>query len=78
LALVLSEKDRMQGVIRKLVPERGFGFIKPDGGGTDVFMHCTALPNKGDFDTLVEGQRVEFTSGDGRDGRTKAVDVKVL
>ena len=66
------------GTIKKLVMERGFGFIKPDAGGSDIFFHCSALPQKSDFDGLDEGQKVEFTAGDGKGGRPKAEDVVVL
>ncbi len=66
------------GTIKKLVMERGFGFIKPDAGGSDIFFHCTALTQKSDFDGLTEGQKVEFTEGDGQNGRPKAEGVVVL
>jgi CspA family cold shock protein len=68
----------MKGTIKKLVLERGFGFIKPEGGGADIFFHCTSLPEKGDFDGLTEGLKVEYTKGDGKGGRPKAEEVKVL
>ena len=66
------------GTIKKLVQERGFGFIKPDEGGSDIFFHCTAMPQKSDFDGLEEGQRVEFTEGEGKGGRPKAEGVTVV
>lgn len=67
-----------RGTIKKLIMERGFGFIKPQEGGVDIFFHCTALPQKSDFDGLSEGLRVEFDKNEGRDGRPKAENVKVL
>lgn len=66
-----------QGTIKKLVMERGFGFIKPDGGGSDIFFHCSAMPQKSDFDSLTEGLRVSYEEAEGRDDRPKAVDIKV-
>jgi len=66
------------GTIKKLVMERGFGFITPAAGGSDIFFHCSALPQKNDFDGLEEGQRVEFKEGDGKGGRPKAEDVTVV
>ena len=66
------------GTIKKLVMERGFGFIKPDAGGSDLFFHCSALAQKSDFDGLTEGQKVDFNEGDGKGGRPKAEDVTVL
>lgn len=67
-----------QGTIKKLVMDRGFGFIRPDNGTTDIFFHCTALPQKGDFDGLTEGLRVSFDEGEGKDDRPKAENVKVI
>lgn len=48
----------MKGKIRKLVRDRGFGFITAEDG-KDVFFHRTALAG-GDFDSLIEGTSVEF------------------
>jgi CspA family cold shock protein len=67
----------MRGTIKKIVMERGFGFITPDGGGGDIFFHCTSLPEKSDFDGLSEGQNVSFEKGEGKGGRPKAEDVVV-
>jgi len=67
-----------KGTIKKLVLERGFGFIKPDGGGNDIFFHCTSLPEKAQFDGLEEGLSVEFDEGEGKGGRPKAENVRVL
>ena len=68
----------MQGAIKKLVQERGFGFIKPDGGGADVFFHCSSLEQKSDFDGLSEGQQVTFNQVAGKDDKPKAEDVVVV
>jgi CspA family cold shock protein len=65
------------GTIKKLVMERGYGFIRPQEGGSDIFFHCSALPQKGDFDSLTEGLKVEFTQAEGSNGRTKAENVAV-
>lgn len=49
------------GRIKKLVQEKGFGFISTkEGGGTDVFFHHSTVTNRG-FESLTEGQEVEFT-----------------
>ena len=66
------------GTIKKLIEERGFGFIKPDTGGADIFFHCSELPQKSDFDGLSEGQRVSFTEGAGKEGRVKAENVELM
>jgi cold shock CspA family protein len=51
------------GTIKKLVVEKGFGFIraeKGEGGSGDVFFHHSTVVDRG-FDRLTEGQRVEYT-----------------
>ncbi len=58
--------------------ERGFGFIRPEGASEDVFFHRSSLQGL-DFDTLNEGQNVEFEkAADERDPRrTRAINVRV-
>lgn len=48
-----------QGTVKWFNAEKGFGFITPDGGGSDVFVHHTAIQTQG-FRTLDENQRVSF------------------
>lgn len=48
-----------QGTVKWFNAEKGFGFITPDGGGADVFVHHTAIQTQG-FRTLDENQRVSF------------------
>ena len=58
-----------QGVIKKIVVDRGFGFISADGG--DIFFHHSAVP-EGRFDDFQEGQPVEYELEEGADrGRGK-------
>ena len=49
----------MTGTVKFFNGERGYGFIKPDDGGRDVFVHITAVERAG-LKTLNEGQRVEY------------------
>ena len=51
--------DMAQGTIKKLVKDRGFGFISTSSGKGDVFFHVSAVA-EGAFDALQEGQNVEF------------------
>jgi len=64
-----------KGTIRRLVADRGFGFIQ-SAEGTDLFYHRNELQGV-EFDTLREGQEVEFDMGKGRDGCPQAVSVRL-
>jgi len=59
----------------KTIMDRGYGFIKA-GEGEDLFFHRNDVEGV-EFDSLREGQEVEFEKGQGRDGRPKAVNVKL-
>ena len=56
-----------QGTVKWFNAEKGFGFITPDGGGADLFVHHSAIQGSG-FKTLDENQRVNFESGQGQKG----------
>ena len=61
------------GTVKFYNDQKGFGFIAPDDGGTDVFVHATALERAG-MRMLNEGQKVSYTTAvDKRNGKT-AVD----
>jgi len=55
------------GCVKMYNPERGFGFVAPDGGGKDVFVHATTLA-RGGLAGLTEGQRVRMQIGQGSKG----------
>ena len=57
----------MEGAVKWFEPEKGYGFISPDGGGKDVFIHITALRRSG-VNALGPGQRVRVEVVDGRKG----------
>jgi len=63
-----------KGIIRRLM-DRGFGFIKTEDE-TDLFFHRNELEGV-EFNSLSEGQEVEFEKGQGRDGRPAAVRVRL-
>jgi CspA family cold shock protein len=50
----------MYGTIKKIVKDKGFGFIVPDDGGDDVFFHRSRVAPKINFEDLREGEEVEF------------------
>ena len=59
----------MTGTVKFYNSQKGFGFIQPEGGGKDVFVHATALERAG-LRGLVEGQKVSFdTEEDRRTGK---------
>jgi cold shock protein len=61
----------------KMFSERGFGFITRDDGGSDVFVHISAVTESG-IRALQEGDRVEFNIVAGRSGKTEAADLRLL
>ncbi len=63
------------GIVKWFNPAKGFGFIAPQGGGKDVFVHISAVEKAG-LTTLNEGQRVEYEEVANR-GKTSAQNLKV-
>ena len=64
-----------QGTVKWFNGTKGFGFIQPDDGGNDVFVHATALERAG-IRGLAEGQKVRFETE--RDSRTGKIAVSTL
>ncbi|MBI4030456.1 MAG: cold-shock protein [Proteobacteria bacterium] len=63
-----------RGTVKWFNPQKGFGFIIPDGGGKDVFVHISAVEAAG-MKTLMEGQKLEFELQENR-GRMAAANLK--
>ncbi len=65
------------GTVKFFNSDRGFGFIKPDDGGADVFVHIRQVANT--TEALQENQRVSFEIGtDARKGKTQAEGVRII
>jgi len=64
------------GTIKKIMRDKGFGFIVPDDGSDDVFFHRSRLEPKMQFEDLREGDQVQFQVRPGEKG-PQAFDVKV-
>ncbi len=65
------------GTVKWFNTTKGFGFIAPDDGDKDVFVHISAVERSG-LTGLADDQKVEYGLEDGRDGRQMAVDLKPL
>jgi len=64
------------GKVKWFNASKGFGFIQPEDGGTDVFIHISALERAGLY-TLNEGQRIAYDIAANK-GKTSAVNVKLI
>jgi len=67
----------MTGTVKFFNGERGYGFIKPDDGGRDVFVHITAVERAG-LGSLNENQKLSYELERGQNGKTSAVDLKAV
>jgi CspA family cold shock protein len=65
------------GTVKWFNSTKGYGFIAPDEGGNDVFVHISAVEQSG-LQGLSDNQKVAYELKDGRDGRPMAGDLKPL
>jgi CspA family cold shock protein len=74
----LQKEEIMQiGTVKWFNAQKGFGFIQPDNGGADVFVHISAVERAG-LGTLTEGQKVSFQlTTDPRKGKSSAENLKL-
>lgn len=66
-----------KGTVKWFNADKGFGFIAPDDGGKDLFVHHSEIQSGGGFATLNDGQKVEYTEGQGKKGPC-ATNVKAI
>lgn len=65
------------GTVKWFNSTKGFGFIAPESGGKDVFVHISAVERAG-IHSLPDGQKVSFDVESGRDGRENATNLRLL
>ena len=64
------------GTVKFFNSTKGFGFISPDSGGSDAFVHISAVERAG-LSGLAEGQKVTYDLEKGRDGRQSATNLRL-
>ncbi len=65
------------GTVKWFNPTKGFGFIQPESGGKDVFLHISALERAG-LREIADGQKVTYELETGRDGRSSASAITLV
>ena len=65
------------GTVKWFNPTMGFGFIEPDGGGKDAFVHVSAV-ERAELSSLREGQKLEYEIVPGRDGKSSSENLVAL
>jgi cold shock protein len=63
------------GTVKWFNAQKGYGFIQPEAGGKDVFVHISAVERAG-IGNLHEGQKLSFDLESGRQGKTSAVNLR--
>lgn len=65
------------GTVKWFNPTKGYGFIEPDDGGKDAFVHISAVEQAG-MSTLNEGQKISFDLQDGQNGKISAENLSAV
>ena len=65
-----------KGTVKWLNATKGYGFIKPDGGGPDVFVHISAVERAG-YSGLAEGAKISYELVTGRSGKASAESLRI-
>ena len=72
----VEELSMATGTVKWFNPVKGYGFITPDEGGQDAFVHISAVERAG-LSTLQEGQKVNFDLEAGRNGKSSAENLTI-
>ncbi len=74
--MICDKDDKMTiGIVKFFNMDRGYGFIDPEDGSKDAFVHISAMERAG-ISSLSEGQKVEFELQPGRSGKSSAENLK--
>ena len=65
-----------RGTVKWFNADKGYGFIQPEGGAQDVFVHISAVERAG-LQTLKDGAAVSYELETGRNGKTSAIDLRL-
>ncbi len=78
LKLIFNKEYQIManGTVKWFNPNKGYGFIKPDDGGKDIFVHISAVERAG-INTLSEGQKISFETATNK-GKISAANLKVI
>ncbi len=66
-----------RGTVKWFNATKGYGFIEPEAGGSDVFVHISAVERAG-LTGLADNQKIEYEMVEGRDGRQSAGELKLI
>ena len=75
--LLLGSKTMTTGTVKWFNSAKGFGFIEPEDGSKDAFVHISAVERAG-LTSLNEGQKVSYELQPGRDGKTSAENLSIV
>ncbi len=76
IATVVKEDEMASGTVKWFNPTKGYGFIQPDDGSKDAFVHISAVQKSG-LASLEEGQKVSYELVEGRGGKMAAENLSL-